>query len=68
MAKRRRAKPPGYLPHKTGQALVRIGGVNHYLGLYGTPESHERYWAKLAGRQVQGDQPAPSSIPMGRVA
>ncbi len=35
---------PGYLLHKpTGQARVRIDGRDHYLGPYGSPESHSRY-------------------------
>ncbi len=42
MAKSRRI--PAYVHHKpTGQARVRINGRDHYLGKYGSPESHERY-------------------------
>lgn len=37
-------RPPGYLLHKsTGQARVRIGGKDLYLGEYGSPESRDRY-------------------------
>ncbi len=37
-------RKPSYLLHKpTGQARVRIDGKDHYLGLYGSPESRERY-------------------------
>lgn len=37
-------KKPSYLLHKsTGQARVRIGGKDHYLGEYGSPESRNRY-------------------------
>lgn len=37
-------KKPSYLLHKsTGQARVRIGGKDHYLGRYGSPESRDRY-------------------------
>ncbi len=40
----RRNRPPQYCYHKvTGQAVVRLDGRDHYLGLFGTPESHERY-------------------------
>ncbi len=39
-----RKRKPSYLLHKpTGQARVRIDGVDHYLGEYGSPESRERY-------------------------
>ena len=35
---------PAYQLHKaTGQAKVRIDGRDFYLGLYGSPESRERY-------------------------
>ncbi|MBT6154327.1 MAG: site-specific integrase [Planctomycetaceae bacterium] len=37
-------KVPSYCRHKaSGQAVVRINSSDHYLGIYGTPESHERY-------------------------
>lgn len=43
----KRSKPPKYSLHKaTGQARVRIGGTDHYLGVFGSPESHAAY-AKL---------------------
>jgi len=39
-----RKRKPSYLLHKpTGQARVRINGTDHYLGVYGTPESRDRY-------------------------
>jgi integrase len=42
MARNRRI--PAYVHHKpTGQARVRINGKDHYLGKFGSPESHERY-------------------------
>ena len=42
MAKNRRI--PAYVHHKpTGQARVRIAGKDHYLGKFGSPESHEKY-------------------------
>jgi integrase len=38
------AKVPAYSRHKaSGQAVVRLHGHDHYLGPYGSPESHERY-------------------------
>jgi hypothetical protein len=40
----RRIKPPKYSLHKpSGQARVRIDGVDHYLGEHGSPESHRDY-------------------------
>ena len=48
MAERPR-RVPSYCRHKaTGQAVVRILGRDVYLGLYGTPESHERYQRAIA--------------------
>lgn len=42
-------KPPRYMLHKpSGQARVRIGGRDIYLGEYDSPESHEAYEAALA--------------------
>jgi len=39
-----RKRKPAYLLHKaTGQARVRIGGKDRYLGAYGSPESKARY-------------------------
>ena len=35
---------PKYSKHKgTGQAVVTIGGVDHYLGVYGSPSSRHEY-------------------------
>ena len=37
-------RKPAYCLHTaTGQARVRIGGKDHYLGRYGSPEARERY-------------------------
>ena len=42
MSKNRRI--PAYVHHKpTGQARTRIAGKDHYLGKYGSPESHDKY-------------------------
>ena len=50
MAKRRR---PAYLLHKaTGQARVRIDGKDCYLGVYGSPESRERYDELIAAASM----------------
>ena len=44
----RTSKPPKYSRHSSGQARVRINGAVHYLGLYGSPESHDEYGRLLA--------------------
>ena len=46
------AKVPSYCRHKaSGQAVVRLNGRDHYLGPYGSPESHEHYARLIAERQ-----------------
>jgi integrase len=56
MAKSRRI--PAYVHHKpTGQARVRIGGKDFYLGKYGSPESHEKY-DELVAELVVNSQPS----------
>lgn len=46
---RRVYKTPGYLLHKpTGQARVRINGVDHYLGVYGSDASRQKYGTLIA--------------------
>ena len=40
------AREPGYCLHKpSGKAYVNLGGKVHYLGVYGTEESKEKYRA-----------------------
>lgn len=42
-------KPPSYSLHKaSGQAIVKIDGRTHYLGAYGSPESHAAYRRLIA--------------------
>ena len=46
---RRVTKVPGYLLHKkSGQARVRLNGVDHYLGPHGSDESHQKYNTLIA--------------------
>jgi hypothetical protein len=59
----RRRRTPGLLLHKpTGQARVILNGKTIYLGLFGSPEAHERY-AKLIRKWEAGERrpldPAP---------
>ena len=40
----RKGKVPSYCLHKrSGRAVVRLNGKDHYLGKYGSPESQEEY-------------------------
>jgi integrase len=46
-------KPPSYCFHKaSGQAVVWLDGRTHYLGTYGSPESHAAYRRLIAERAV----------------
>ena len=46
-------RPPKYSLHKpSGQAKVRYGGKDTYLGKYGSPESKEAY-ARFVGVDAQ---------------
>ena len=55
---RRRRRPPSYRHHKgTGQAVVTLNGKDFYLGVYGTPQSRQKYDRVIAewfanGRQI----------------
>src|SRR5262245_23819166 len=47
--------------HKTGQAVVRLCGKDHYLGRYGSPEAKAKYEALIArwlanGRTLPDDR------------
>jgi hypothetical protein len=46
---RKAGKVPSYCRHKrSGQAVVRIDGKDHYLGPFGSPESHDQYERHIA--------------------
>ncbi len=49
--------PPAYCLHKaSGKAVVRINKQDHYLGLYGTPESHAEYERLIAEFRVAQEE------------
>src|SRR5882724_419724 len=51
-------RPPAYRLHKARNcAVVTIDGKNHYLGPFGSPESHEKYARLLGEWQANGRQP-----------
>ena len=54
-------RPPAYRFHKARNfAVVTIGGKNHYLGRFGSPESHEKYARLIAASRVT---PMPAITP-----
>jgi integrase len=47
-------RPPKYGRHRaSGQAVVYVNGASVYLGVYGSPKSHERYREFLAAWHAQ---------------
>jgi integrase len=56
--------PPRYpsRPHKTGQARIKFRGATYYLGVWGTPDSHQRY-ADFVERWRAGTLSAPLTVP-----
>ena len=64
-------KVPSYRLHKaSGQAVVTLNGKDHYLGTYGSPDSHQRYEVLLSewlgtGRQAISDSNGRSSAAPG---
>ncbi len=53
---RRSGIVPSYCHHKrSGRAVVRIDGHDHYLGPYDSPESHERYERLIAEWRARHD-------------
>lgn len=63
----RRPRTPKYRHYKPKNlAVVRIDGKDHYLGKYGSPESHEKYRRLLAEwLSIQTVTAAPSSRTVG---
>lgn len=56
-------KIPSYCHHKaSGQAVVRINGRDHYLGLYGSEESHERDHRTIAEHCGSGNSANASQL------
>ena len=50
----RKKSPPSYRLHKARNcAVVTIEGKNHYLGPFGSPESHAEYARLIAEWQVR---------------
>jgi len=58
-------KVPSYCRHRhSGQAVVRIDRVDHYLGRYGSPESYQAYQRAIAewrARRAEGVAAAPTT-------
>jgi len=51
---RSRSPQPAYQFHLSGQAKVRLGGDDFYLGKHGTPGSYAKYYALLAEYNANG--------------
>jgi hypothetical protein len=65
---------PSYRLHKpTGQAVVRLDGRDHYLGKFGTPESHEHYhrliaeWLATGRHQPETQTGTPSDVSVNEI-
>lgn len=55
-------RPPAYRLHKArNSAVVTIDGKNHYLGPYGSPESHDRYARLIAEWRLRA-RPRPQTM------
>ena len=51
---RKSGKVPAYCHHRaSGQAVVRIDGIDRYLGAYGSDQSHEQYERLIAEWMVK---------------
>jgi integrase len=59
----RTSRQPSYRLHKARNcAVVTIGGKNHYLGAYDSPESHEKYGRLIAEWKRNGNHLPPASL------
>ncbi|MEJ7640260.1 MAG: hypothetical protein WKF75_20415, partial [Singulisphaera sp.] len=57
-------RPPTYRLHKArNSAVVTIDGRNHYLGPYGSPESHEKYARLIAEWRANAKHLLPTTGP-----
>jgi integrase len=60
---RAKVTQPAYQYHVSGQAKVRLGYRDFYLGKHGTPESYARYYALLAEYNANGKSvPEPEDV------
>lgn len=55
----KRSREPAYQLHMSGQAKVRLAGVDYYLGKHGTPESYARYYSLLGEYNALGRKAPP---------
>lgn len=60
-------RPPSYRFHKARRcAVVTIQGRNHYLGDYGSPESHESYARLITLWRSKAAEPPLASLPSAK--
>ena len=64
----RKPKVPSYCLHKaSGQAVVRIDGRDHYLGPYGSDESHAEYSRLIAEWRTNRQQALVKAATVSRI-
>ena len=57
-------RPPAYRLHKArNSAVVTVDGKNHYLGSFGSPESHEKYARLIAEWRLHAKRLPPTTGP-----
>jgi hypothetical protein len=57
-------RPPSYRLHKArNSSVVTIDGRNHYLGPYGSPESHEKYARLITEWRLHSEHLLPTTGP-----
>jgi hypothetical protein len=61
-------RTPKYCRHRaTGQAYVTLDGREHYLGVYGSPESRERYDAEILPWRRENDVTEVAALTVGQL-
>ncbi len=60
---RKKGKVPSYCLHKaSGRAVVRLDDIDHYLGEYGSDQSHELYQRAIAEWRERHRNPATQAV------
>jgi hypothetical protein len=65
LASNKRPQVPKYCRHPNGQAYLYHSGKRHYLGKFGSPESHEAYDQFIAELAVSRQAKAPRASQPG---
>jgi hypothetical protein len=68
MARTKSGTPPNYRLYKrTGQAVVTLGGRDHYLGPHGTPASRQKYAGLIWAWERRQESTQISTVPLTEV-